>query len=293
MGTASRFGPLLAALVAAGCASAAAGPPLLRSPGAAPALQDWDGGGDSPGAGEERKGRASVGAFLWMPTFNGSLTIDGFRGRDDGDPIALGVGLSAETRSDAWVGMGDFFAMALSDDLAAPAQPGPDFSEMRQRLGLFEVAAGPRLLSDGREFAVEGGAAFGPDDLPRAVRARGLEADVLIGLRFVQYRLRFRDPATGERDDIADRLWLDPTVGARVEWTPLRELSLGVQGDVGIPVMSGPTWQVIAGLSIGSPGGTHLTLGFRALKIDYEDRSGHFHVEAILAGPWLGVEIGF
>jgi hypothetical protein len=165
---------------------------------------------------------------------------------------------------------------------------------MRQRLGLFEVAAGPRLLADGREGAPGAGTAGGGGDgAPPARRGRGLEADVLVGLRFVQYRLRFRDPVTGERDEVADRLWLDPTVGARVEWSPLAELSLGVQGDVGIPVMSGPTWQVLGGISLGSPGGTRLTAGFRALKIDYEDRSGHFHVEAILAGPWLGLEIGF
>jgi hypothetical protein len=276
---------LLLALVpaAAGCAAPARLPALpgpLRSaagPASAAAAGDWD---DAP-AGGEKTSLVSVGLFAWVPTFNGSLTLDGFEARPDGDPLVLGTGVSAEFRSEDFVGVGDLVAMRLDDDLAARAQPGPDFSEMRQRLGILEFAAGPRLLA-------------GPGDGPGAGRPGGrVEADLLFGLRFVQYRLRFRDPVTREREDIADRLWGDPTVGARLEWSPLPALVLGVRGDAGIPVMSGPTWQVLAGFALGTPGKAQLTAGFRALRVDYEDRSGHFHVDALLAGPWLGFDVGF
>jgi opacity protein-like surface antigen len=88
--------------------------------------------------------------------------------------------------------------------------------------------------------------------------------------------------------------WVEPLVGARIQFPLTRKLTLSVLGDVsgfGVGSASDKTWSFASGLDYQLFEKVSIKLAYKIYDIDYSNGSGtsEFGLDGKEEGPWLGV----
>lgn len=89
-----------------------------------------------------------------------------------------------------------------------------------------------------------------------------------------------------------DQQWVDPIIGARIQYDVLKNVSLGLTGDIGgFGLGSDFTWSAVATASWQFHKNWRLIGGYRYLDVDYESGSGDnkYAFDGSMQGPILGV----
>lgn len=229
--------------------------------------------------------------YIWAAEIDGDITLQGRTGPAEvsfSDTLK-NMDFAFIGRMEAWTGKWGFFGDGMFMDL------GADFStptslvsaDMDMKMTIFEFGIGRRLFkaSAGQEgnqeitFDLLGGG--------RYMRMMN-ELDIVPGgpLSGVISGGTFRK--TGE--------WVDPIIGARLEFKLNKTLALGVRGDIGgfgIGEASDLTWNLVAGFDYRLSETSSFKVGYRILDIDYSKGSGtsEFGMDGQFRGPILGMEI--
>lgn len=220
-------------------------------------------------AGEEAGWRVRLTPYLWAPSIDGTLRIDGVGGggEDDGgsvlDDFAGGGMLALEARRGDWSILGDVVVthFELQGDTDGPGSFAYESSH-------DEIVAGLALghtLARGEEWELQG----------------------LFGLRYLHVDLSL-DSRDGSSLDLSGRVDLfDPIVGLRGRLGAERGLFGLAHADVGgFGVSSDLTWQVIAGAGWAWSWGD-VRLGWRTIAYDFD--SGGILYDLTASGPFVGV----
>jgi hypothetical protein len=126
-----------------------------------------------------------------------------------------------------------------------------------------------------------------------------LAVDALAGGRYVflESGLQLTGGPLGGRVDVErDVDWIEPFVGGRLTLAFSERMTFGVRGDVGgFGIGSDFTWNVVGTFQYHLSRTVALSVGYRALDIDYEQGSGvnQFQFDVLMHGPLLGAVFHF
>lgn len=220
--------------------------------------------------------------YLWATRMNGDVQTDrvpktdvSMRFPDILENLDFGFMTAFEARKGRWGILFDGMTMKVSD---AATSSSPDAS--------LSVDANVRIQQTMLATAI----AYRIVDAPTAL-------DLIGGLRYnrihvdtdIDARL-FGLTGTVSQSDKKD--WVDPYVGIRViqalnaKWNAIGYLDIG-----GFGVGSDATWQGQVGLSYAYSGSTQLSLGYRYMKVDYQDDG--FRYSMANDGLYTGLGIRF
>jgi hypothetical protein len=227
--------------------------------------------------------RFIVAPYLLAANITGEVGI----GRASGVPVEVDTGdifehletggmLHGEMWVRNWGVLGEVVFMTLSDTMTAT---GP--------LGATELTADAKLTEAVYELAL----AYRPLSGP-------LTVDVIAGIRVWDLSTEVDlSGALVENNITADETWVDPLVGARVDWRFADQWSLIGRGDLGgFGVGSEFAWNAAAYVGWSPATWCTLLLGYRAVSVDYDnetDGRGHFRYDVITHGGVLGAAFGF
>jgi hypothetical protein len=234
--------------------------------------------------------RFEVTPLIWATGIDGDITVRGTTASvgesfldllDESDTL---IGLSGrfEVHKGKWGGFIDGMYAELGVD-GVPTSAG--IANVENDLSFFDFALSYRV----REWPVE--------ETVNGDQSRMLTLDVYAGARWSKVGLDFElvaGPVIGGHQS-----WVDPIVGAQIDWQFAEDWRLIGRGDIGgFGLESDFTW------SLGAMIGYDFTMfdlsctvlgGYRALGVDYEDGGGasRFAWDATLHGPLLGLTIRF
>lgn len=229
--------------------------------------------------------RFNVTPYAWLAGMDGDVTV---RGRETDVDVGFDEILDAldfgaighfEAGKGDWTAMFDLVFLQISAD---GDTPGPLISDVDVEMQTLILEVGGAY----RVYEKEEGIFNRPTALAilGGVRYTDLEADVdltsLLPLPDVD----------GSRD------WVDPFIGFRtgIQWTP--RFASSFRFDIGgFGVGSDLVYQLTSMHAVAMTEKLDLVFGYRRLTYDYEDDSGanEFEFDATLAGPIIGVNIGF
>lgn len=273
----------LSTLLALGSAHAAAS--TLPSPAAAP-LSD-----------EARYGHPDqalqITPYLWAASLNGSVSpfrrgpaVDVDKSFSDVmDGFNVGGFVHLWARQDRWVFSGELMYVDTSDSHASGPLPAFQIPELGVML---PPGAQVEAKVDSRQFMATLLGGY------RIVESPQYTLDLLGGMRFWhvsnEITVNASHPLIGSQTASHGEnfSWADPLVGVRL-FIPLTErFSFQSQADVGgAGVGADYTWSVFATASYTVTENLSASLGYKALKVDY-DRRGHLY-DVLLSGPVAGV----
>jgi hypothetical protein len=150
------------------------------------------------------------------------------------------------------------------------------------QMGLF--------LSDVAGFWRVGTASLGKD-------GGSASLDLLAGIRIWSLTMHLQsDSVFNSRSIFKQKTWVDPVVGARVQFHLTNKWGIELRGGVGgAGISSAITWDAMA--LLGYTFWDHGTafLGYRAVGVNHSEGSGkdYFKFDAVLSGPILGVAFTF
>ncbi len=265
-----------------------------RGPASGPEAGSFDpreeaGSADTPYAGSGTIDSCRLGAWGWRADVRGKL--QGAAGDFDGSASTFPAGYSFEWRrsirqgdGDLWISHGILLEHFQEEEEEGGSVPGGD-SEARGRLSgiLFPV---------GISSAPRGGEGGEPAWFPWRV-------DLLGGMRSGSVRAEVPDGFGGSESESSS--WVEFCIGARVEVSPLRSLTLFARGEFGgsggsftseadsIHAMAGVRWRPVPH--------TAVLAGWRMVRLRSEDFSlfgpGSGKVTFASDGPWIGLEVEF
>ncbi len=232
---------------------------------------------------------AFAALYLWLPMMDGDVTARGVSSDVNlafSDVIDLLSELEAGLMGHVEVQSGDFsfFFDGVYLRLA---------DESKISSGEIEVEIEETILELGAGYGL------GEVDLGTTEHPHPVYFEVIGGVRWVELELDV-DVQLGpaSRDGDAGYDWFDPFVGMRVQAPLADSLSLSLRGDVGgfgIGTASDLSWQLAATLHYDISSSLFVSLGYRALDIDYDRGSGanKFEYDLLTHGPLLGLAYRF
>jgi len=205
----------------------------------------------------------TVAPYLWLPSINGTTTVDGFSSDtdlsftdliDNFDVFAL-AGRS-EAHKDRLGLFLDVLWTKLDGDFGSAAAPGfrvkPITEEIKVDFGLMYEAV--------RWDTSQGSIAISP----------------IVGGRFtwLKQQVTLRGPAQGRT--LGDRnTWWEPFVGGRMVWQVSKPFDITIQGDAGgFGVGSDLTWQAAGMFGFRFTDWFKLNLGYYVYDVDWSAGSG-------------------
>jgi hypothetical protein len=230
--------------------------------------------------------------YLWLPAMKGDVTV-----RNRTADVDLNVYDALNLIFDAFKfgAMGRFEAQKGNLLFTLDVDYVDLEDEQTTARGLESAITSQTLLT---EFGA--GYRLGTWPLSPDVRP-SFSVDFLTGGRYVRLESGIKIREGGPRgrinvevDDTVE--WLEPFVGGRVLLALSRQASFVVRGDVGgFGVGSELTWNVVGNFLYQVSRTVYLSVGYRALDMDYEQGSGisRFKFDMRLHGPVLGAVFRF
>lgn len=222
---------------------------------------------------EEQEWRWRLTPYLWAPSAEGTLKLDGIGGgsEDDGgsalDKLIGGALLSVEARRGSWSVVGDVI-----------------WAQFTQQGTLDSPSAAP-FEAQSDELVIGLGVA-------RALTNHdGLQLDGVVGLRYFHADLSLETRGGSGVDLSARADLLDPFLGLRARVGGESGPFVLTYGDVGgFGVSSDLTWQALLGAGWAWSWGD-VRLGWRAIAYDFD--SGGILYDLTARGPFAGVSFAF
>lgn len=238
----------------------------------------------TPGSGNAESGwRFTLSPYVWVPSINGDLSVNGNDLNVDGGlfdtgdspstSINFALMLHAELSRDRLSLLGDFLYL----DTEANRQGLLADQDARLKIGIYELGAAYSVL----------------DTPPTAQESPRLRLEPLAGIRVYDVDARITGSA-GPLDTSTSAVWVDGFVGARARLDFNPTLAFFCRGDVGAGG-SDLVWSAVGALDIRLSEPVSLELGYRALNIDFTKGRGanEFNYDLLLHGPFLAVTIRF
>ena len=205
--------------------------------------------------------------YFLAPHMNGNTVVGGVSSEVDVSPadifrqLQFGAMLYFEARSPVWAVAVDGLYMNLSEEVDLP--PG-------------DVIVDQGMI----EFTI--------------MRRVGPWAEVLAGGRLNVIGMGFQGSGPLGVDVDSDQTWLDPFVGVRLTGAPNDKVTLTLRGDIGgFGIGSDIAWQLYPVFGYRLTRVVGLSLGYRALSMDYETNAGAFVYDVTTFGPELGLVFHF
>lgn len=263
---------------------------LVLQPVAAHAQSSQEESGIAVGEGWEFE----AGLYLFASAIDGEIGVRSFTSDVDVpfdkvlENLQMGAMGNVEARHGRWSLIGDGIYMRLEDDASRASRGG-------RLLATLEVEIEQTML-----------AGYGAYTLFEQTRnantsEREFWIDAVAGMRYnriaVDYDIAaaaFGLTTAADRSSITD--WVDPVVGARIGYVPLRNWLVMAWGDIGgFGVGAEHTWQVMGTLGYRFENGVGLFGGYRAFAIDYEEGSGNSYLsyDLLYTGPVVGLSYRF
>jgi hypothetical protein len=283
-------------IAASGCASTAgrdlptesflAASPVAAGEEPASGEDPWQTSEFAPAPVEEKdRWRFSVTPFLWFPTLDSRVTVDGKSAststsfQDLASHLDLAVMAHAEARKGPW----GVFIEGTWTDLSSEGTPpalGETTVSMQQFIGEGAVAyrffEGPVGSGEGEEFK------------------ENLSLDVYAGARYTRFHTKVNPTAYGSATDSMD--WIDGIVGARARFEVSPKVSLFAVGDGGgFQGNDDNSWFFMGGLEWKPSAAYGFQLTYAVLQQKYSEGggSGDPHLSIKMSGPMLGFAFYF
>lgn len=228
--------------------------------------------------------QVTLAPYAWLTGLSGTVGVRGAQVHVDSSFADLSKYLNIAGMLHADILYRDTFGLLGEVNYA---QLGDQASGKRVSLdgqmGLF--------LSDVAGFWRVGTASLGKDGGSHA------SLDLLAGVRIWSLGMNIRSDSTfNNRSIFKQKSWVDPVVGARVQYHLTNEWGIELRGGVGgVGISSALTWDAMA--LLGYTFWDHGTafLGYRAVGVNHSEGSGkdYFKFDAVLSGPILGVAFTF
>lgn len=222
-----------------------------------------------------------IGVPIWFPGYDGTTIVNGQESDEDSHPRDIvqkvngHLNLAGALHFEAEKNRFGFLADALYMDLRANTDADNGEGSLKAFIG--ELAGFYTLVE------------------PRA-GAKGwgeFRGDVLAGARVTWLELGLE---TDTLDVSADKTFVDPFVGARVELGLTDWLYYKLRGDIGgFGVGSDLVWNVDTGLEFRLTKNFDIGLGYRWLNYNFQEGSGsnEFEFDATISGPYVNVQFRF
>jgi opacity protein-like surface antigen len=232
--------------------------------------------------------RFELTPYLWVPvSIDGDSTVDGTTA-----PVDLSLGdlldhfqFALTGRAEAWKGnwgvIFDGMYVDLGGDLSTP---GP-MADLNITQWVADGLVSYRFLD--RPIGVSG---------PNNAAHGRVTMELMAGLRFVDLKQEIT-LSPGIKLGGSEN-YLEPVVGARVQWRTSDKWFFVVRGDAsgfGVGDGSDLTWNVLAGAGYAIAPNKTLKIGYRIQDVDWETGTGRdtMGFDATLHGPWLGLTFKF
>ncbi len=221
--------------------------------------------------------------YLWVPSVNGNLTVNGNALNLDsgffetGDSSSGSINFAAMVRAELSHDRLSLFGDCIYLDLDAARQGALANQDARLKLGIYELGAAYSILETP---STEQGS-------PR------LRLEPLAGIRIYDVDARITGSGGGLNTSNS-AAWVDGFVGGRARFDFNSTLSLSGRGDVG-GGGSDLTWSASGELDVRVSQMVSIELGYRAMSADYTKGRGAslFNYDLLLHGPFLAVTIRF
>jgi opacity protein-like surface antigen len=225
-------------------------------------------------------------AYFWAADLDGTLGVKGLSTSVDAsfsdiwDNLDIALQGHFEMEKGKWVLFFDATYIKLEADGVGPK--GLVSAEIEQLMYIVELGGGYRVWET----------RYGE---PRSDgTGNHARLDILGGGRYMRMEMDL-DLAVGGAPSASvdgNEWWLDPFVGARISWSPLKRFETFMRADIGgFGVASDFAWNATAGVSVQLMDRLALLAGYRILDVDYEDDG--FTYDAQMRGPWLAVMLDF
>lgn len=125
----------------------------------------------------------------------------------------------------------------------------------------------------------------------RFIRSGKWELDGLLGMKFIYFKIAGRTDLVGDVTFEGERsnLWVDPIVGVRGIYSPIKKLDLSAYGDVGFVHTNEFSYQIIGLVTWHFTKLFYTTVGYRywAIEVDAKDAIFNGHING-----WI-IRVGF
>lgn len=226
--------------------------------------------------------RFKVAPYSWLTAQSGDLAVKGLPvdldvSHDDAfvllsDYFNLAVWLRAEATRGRWTLFGDLMYLNFTVD-DVPAPPIGRFT-VRQEQAVLELGAGYAIWDT------------------RGQDGSGIRFECLAGTRMHYFSMEIEPtffPTVAQ-----DQAWVDAFVGARATCDLTDRIGVYARGDVGAGG-SDLTWNVEGAVDLRLSSRASVSVGYRALSVDYLDGSGRdrFEYDVVLHGPFIALSFSF